>query len=111
MARIRCIGAGQHHHPGVRQQVDIQYVTYYNFCMSRTTIRLPADLLAQAQAFAGRTHRSFTQLVADALRYEMQRLEASARVSEPLPVYGGQGLRLGVDLADNAALLDVMDGT
>jgi Arc/MetJ family transcription regulator len=111
MARIRRIGAGQHHHPGVRQQVDIQYVTYYNFCMSRTTIRLPADLLAQAQAFAGRTDRSFTQLVADALRYEMQRLEVSARVSEPLPVYGGQGLRPGVDLADNAALLDVMDGT
>jgi hypothetical protein len=79
--------------------------------MSRTTIRLPADLLAQAQAFAGRTDRSFTQLVADALRYEMQRLEVSARVSEPLPVYGGQGLRPGVDLADNAALLDIMDGT
>lgn len=79
--------------------------------MSRTTIRLPADLLSQAQAFAVRTGRSFTQLVTDALRYEMQRVEASARVCEPLPVYGGQGLRPGVDLADNAALLDLMDGT
>lgn len=79
--------------------------------MSRTTIRLPADLLSQAQAFAGRTGRSFTQLVTDALRYEMQRVEASPRVCEPLPVYGGQGLRPGVDLADNAALLDLMDGT
>lgn len=94
-----------------RQQIDIRYVTPHRFHMSRTTIRLPADLLAQAQAFAGRTDRSFTQLVADALRYEMQRVEAPTRVNEPLPVYGGQGLRPGVDLADNAALLDVMDGT
>ena len=79
--------------------------------MSRTTIRLPTDLLTQAQAFAGLTGRSFTQLVADALRYEMQRGDAPKRVCEPLPVYGGQGLRPGIDLADNSALLDLMDGT
>ena len=111
MAPSNRIGAGQHRHPCARQQIDIRYVTQYGLHMSRTTIRLPADLLAQAQAFAGRTDRSFTQLVADALRYEMQRVEAPTRVSEPLPVYGGQGLRPGVDLANNAALLDVMDGT
>ena len=79
--------------------------------MSRTTIRLPADLLTQAQTFAGRTGRSFTQLVADALRYEMQRGGAPQRVCEPLPIYGGQGLRPGIDLSDNSALLDLMDGT
>ncbi len=78
--------------------------------MSRTTVRLPEDLLAQAQAHAGRTGRTFTQLVADALRYEMQRSPASRRVCEPLPVYGGQGLRPGVDLGDTSALLDLMDG-
>lgn len=79
--------------------------------MSRTTIRLPPDLLTQAQAFAGRTGRSFTQLVADALRYEMQRGDAARPVCEPLPLYGGQGLRPGIDLAGNSALLDLMDGT
>jgi hypothetical protein len=78
--------------------------------MSRTTVRLPDDLLAQAQAHAGRTGRTFTQLVEDALRYEMQRPRAPGRVCEPLPVYHGAGVRPGVDLADTSALLDLMDG-
>ena len=77
--------------------------------MSRTTIRLSADLLAQAQGYASRTGRTFTQLVADALRYEMQRTEAPKRVCEPLPMYGGNGVRPGVDLGDTSALLDAMD--
>lgn len=77
--------------------------------MSRTTVRLPDDLLAQAQGYASRTGRTFTQLVADALRYEMQRTEASRRVCEPLPIYGGNGVRPGIDLGDTSALLDVMD--
>lgn len=77
--------------------------------MSRTTVRLPDDLLAQAQRHANRTGRTFTQLIADALRYEMQRTRTARRVSEPLPVYGGKGLRPGVDLSDNSALLDLMD--
>lgn len=77
--------------------------------MTRTTVRLPDDLLAQAQAHAGRTGRTFTQLVADALRYEMQRTDTPLRVCEPLPVYGGSGVRPGVDLGDTSALLDLMD--
>jgi hypothetical protein len=77
--------------------------------MSRTTIRLPDDLLAQAQRYASRTGRTFTQLIADALRYEMRRPATPRRVSEPLPIFGGGGLRPGVDLSDNSALLDLMD--
>lgn len=79
------------------------------FDMSRTTVRLPDDLLAEAQRHASRTGRSFTQLIADALRYEMQRAAAPRRVCEPLPVYGGNGVRPGVDLSDTSALLDLMD--
>lgn len=78
--------------------------------MTRTTVRLPDDLLAQAQSHASRTGRTFTQLLADALRYELQRGAAPARVCEPLPVYGGQGLHAGVELDRNGALLDFMDG-
>lgn len=77
--------------------------------MSRTTVRLPDDLLAEAQRHASRTGRTFTQLIADALRYEMQRATEPRRVCEPLPVYGGNGLRAGVDLSDTSALLDLMD--
>jgi hypothetical protein len=78
--------------------------------MSRTTVRLPDELLLQAQAHAMRTGRTFTQLLADALRYEMQRAPEMRRVCEPLPTYGGGGLQAGVDLSDSNALLDLMDG-
>ena len=36
------------------------------FEMTRTTVRLPDDLLERAQAHAARTGRTFTQLLADA---------------------------------------------
>jgi hypothetical protein len=77
--------------------------------MSRTTVRLPDDLLELAQAHATRTGRTFTQLLSDALRYELQRAAAPRRVAEPLPTYGGEGLQSGVDLGSNSALLDRMD--
>ena len=77
--------------------------------MTRTTVRLPDDLIEQAQAHAARTGRTFTQLLADALRFELQREHSPKRVCEPLPTYGGEGLRPGVDLSDTSALLDHMD--
>lgn len=77
--------------------------------MSRTTVRLPDDLLEQAQAHAARTGRTFTQLLSDALRYELQREAAPRRVAEPLPTYGGHGLQPGVELGSNSALLDRME--
>lgn len=63
--------------------------------MSRTTVRLPDDLLLQAQAHAMRTGRTFTQVLADALRYEIQRAPEMRRVCEPLPTYGVVGCRPG----------------
>ncbi|MCO4099511.1 MAG: CopG family transcriptional regulator [Gemmatimonas sp.] len=77
--------------------------------MSRTTVRLPDDLLEQAQVYAAQTGRTFTQLLSDALRFELQRGTAPRRVAEPLPTYGGSGLQAGVDLSSNGALLDHMD--
>lgn len=78
--------------------------------MSRTTVRLPDELLAQAQEVAARTGRTFTQLLTDALRYEVQRRPDVVRVCEPLPTYSGDGLQPSVDLASNRALFDMMDG-
>jgi hypothetical protein len=74
----------------------------------RTTVRLPDSLLKSAQKYARDTGRSFTQLLEDLLRAELQRPRSARRVAEPLPTYRGEGLRPGVDLSDNSALDDHM---
>ncbi len=78
--------------------------------MTRTTVRLPDELLSAAQRHARETGRTFTDLVADALRNELRQPMAALRVCEPLPTYRGSGLQPGVDLSDMSALLDLMDG-
>lgn len=78
--------------------------------MIRTTIRLPQELLVAAQRRARDTGRTFTDLLADALRYELRRAANPQTVCEPLPTYGAQGVRDGVDLNDHAALEDLMNG-
>ena len=78
--------------------------------MTRTTIRLPDELLAAALRRARETGRSFTELVADALHKELRAPVSASRVSEALPVYRGRGLRPGVDLTDSSALEDLMRG-
>lgn len=77
--------------------------------MTRTTVRLPDELLKAAQQRAHETGRSFTDLLADSLRYELQRPLKSARAHEPLPTYRGRGLQSGVDLSDAGALEDLMN--
>ena len=78
--------------------------------MARTTVRLPEELLAAAQRHAWETGRTFTELLADAVRHELQRHATPAAVHEPLPSYRGRGLHPSVDLADSAALEDIMRG-
>ena len=78
--------------------------------MTRTTVRLPPELLAAAQQRARDTGRTFTDLLADALRNELRVPSPRPRVCEPLPTYPGQGVRAGVDLADAGALRDLVDG-
>ncbi len=79
--------------------------------MTRTTVRLPDELLAAAQRRAQETGRTFTDFLADALRIALRTPGAVMRVCEPLPTYRGDGLRPGVDLHDASALEDVMNGT
>jgi hypothetical protein len=76
--------------------------------MLRTTVRLPDALLRAAKRRAAQTGRTFTQLLEDCLRAELQHPAPTMRVSEPLPTYRGQGLRPGVDLTDSSALEDLM---
>ena len=77
--------------------------------MIRTTVRLPQELLSAAQQRARETGRSFTDLLADALRNELRMPAFVTRVCEPLPTYRGQGVRPGVDLTDASALDDYMN--
>lgn len=76
----------------------------------RTTIRVDDALLAEAKALAARTGRTLTAVIEEALR---QALAAAARPGDEarpeLPTFAGDGLRPGVDLDDNAALLAIMD--
>ncbi len=61
--------------------------------MIRTTVRLPDDLLDVAKAHAQRTGRTLTQLLADAVRAEVERPAFPRRVSEPAALYGVRAKR------------------
>jgi hypothetical protein len=77
--------------------------------MSRITVSLPDALILQAKRHASLTSRTFNQLIADALTHEMQRSDSPCCVSDPLPVFSGNGVQAGVDLSNYSALLDIMD--
>ena len=75
----------------------------------RTTIRIEDELLADAKALGARTGRTLTRVIEDALREALARGKASARRRIELPTFRGSGLQPGVDLDDNAALLELME--
>jgi len=80
--------------------------------MARTTFRLDADLLAEAKALAARQHRTLNSVLEDALRRVIAE-SASEPDTQPfkLHVHGGpaNGLKPGISIDDNAALLDRME--
>jgi hypothetical protein len=76
----------------------------------RTTIRLEDDLLKSAQKEAAATGRTFTQFVSEALREKLaRRRPRTKRERVVLPTFKGDGTLPGVDLHNNASLLDLMD--
>jgi plasmid stability protein len=74
----------------------------------RTTIRLDDALLRRAKAQAAASGRSLNDFISDAVRTAL-----AARPIRPasveLPSFRGRGVQAGVDLDDNAALLDRME--
>ena len=74
----------------------------------RTTIRLDDALLRRAKARAAAAGRSLNDFIEDAVRAALARA-SEAKAAPPLPTFTGGGLQPGVDLDDNAALLDLMD--
>jgi hypothetical protein len=80
--------------------------------MARTTFRLDADLLAEAKALAARQHRTLNSVMEDALRRVIAESAAQPdRRPFKLHTHSGpaRGLKPGVNIDDNAGLLDRME--
>jgi hypothetical protein len=77
----------------------------------RTTIRLDEALLDQAKREAVNRGKTLTSLIEMGLRLVLaQKSNEGARRKVELPVSrAGGGVRPGVDLNNNAALLDLLD--
>ena len=79
--------------------------------IKRTTIRLDEALLDQARREARARGKTMTSLVEEGLRSVLARSKPVQRQPRvELPVFRSSGgLMPGVDLSDNAALLDLLD--
>ena len=76
----------------------------------RTTLTIDDSLLAEYKRVAADTHRTLSYVIQDALRETLaRRREAATRQPVRLPVIGAGGLQPGVDLDDNARLLEFME--
>jgi hypothetical protein len=78
----------------------------------RTTVRLDDALLERAKREAARREETLTALMEQGLRLVLAQSRSSnrrKRVTLPTSRAGG-GVRPGVDLDNNAALLDLMEG-
>ena len=78
-------------------------------CM-RTTIDINDGLLRAAKSRAARDRRTLKAVVEQALRELLAGPARAAADGPPIPVFRGQGVQPGVDLTDNAALEDRMNG-
>lgn len=79
----------------------------------RTTVRLNESLMKQVKSYATQHNQTLTKTIEDALREKLARqAETPRRKPYRAKVYQGEahGLQAGVDLSDNSALLDLMEG-
>lgn len=78
--------------------------------MTRTTVRLPEDLMREVKKVAAETDRTMTSVIEDALREHLNRRHEVATTSTvELPEDGEGGLLPGVTLDDNRALQELLD--
>jgi Arc/MetJ-type ribon-helix-helix transcriptional regulator len=75
----------------------------------RTTVNIEEQLLVRAKQLAAGSRRSLSEVVNDALRLLLARDPARRQGQVDLPVFGGSGLRPGVDLEDKDALAELLD--
>jgi predicted transcriptional regulator len=76
----------------------------------RTTVRLNDALLQEAKRYAAETNRTLTSVIEEALQEKLAKRDTSTE-DKPFKLITAKGrLQPGVDLDNNAALLDVMEG-
>lgn len=78
----------------------------------RTTVSIPDELLERAKERSASENRTLGDIMADGLRVVLYPSRSAAKPgakAPPLPTFRGQGLHPGVDLDNNAALLDSME--
>jgi hypothetical protein len=76
----------------------------------RTTIRMDDQLFTELKKTAAAEGRTLACVIEDALRESLARRQDQAdRQPVRLPTFRGDGMMPGVDLDDNAGLLDIMD--
>jgi hypothetical protein len=76
----------------------------------RTTLQLDDELVVQAKISAARSGRTLSQVIEDALRQALAPQVEPNRRRAAVPTSPGRPLP-GVNLDDNAGLLDLMDGS
>ncbi|MGH8887666.1 MAG: ribbon-helix-helix domain-containing protein [Egibacteraceae bacterium] len=76
----------------------------------RTTITIDDELYRTVKQRAAQSGRTAGEIIEDAVRRALdERAGTDNEPLAPLPTYGGTGVLPGVDLANNAALRDLMD--
>ncbi|MGH3685167.1 MAG: DUF6364 family protein [Pseudonocardiaceae bacterium] len=76
----------------------------------RTTLQLDDQLVVQAKISAARSGRTLSQVIEDALRQALATRADPTRPRTSVPTSPGRPLA-GVNLDDNAGVLDLMDGS
>jgi hypothetical protein len=77
----------------------------------RTTITIHDPLLEAAKQKALEKKCTLSSIVEDALRASLYQQDTAEQhqAAEPWPTHGGRGTLPGIDLDDNASLLDQME--
>lgn len=76
----------------------------------RTTVTIDDRLLRQAKLAAASSGRTLSDVVDDALRLLLGQHQGRRHAPLELPVFGGSGLRPGVDLEDKEGLAALLEG-
>lgn len=76
----------------------------------RTTLNLDESVLAELKRLAAESQRTISAVAEDAIRETLARVrERRSAAPVELPTFRGRGVRPGVDLDDDAALLEKLD--
>lgn len=77
----------------------------------RTTISIDDQLLGEVRRRAAELGKTVSQVIEDSVRESLLRHQDDARPVFRVRPIGGGGYQPGVDLDDNAALLELTDGS